>query len=663
MVSRGTCSFASKAGRAKQAGATGIVIVDNRFGEANPIPLILEIPGGMIADIDGAALRAAMGTTGRIQIRVGRAYEDLATGRSGIVTSFSSAGPTAFGHLLKPDVAAPGGQILSSTLPEFARSPFAVFDGTSMAAPHVAGAAALLVQRHPTWSTQQVKSALMSTGGPSWGNTERTLEAPVTLEGAGLINVARADSPQIFTNPASVSLGDLDITGGATSRGTILQVTDAGGGAGTWTVSLQAQSASSGASIAIPSLAVLAPGGEVDLPVTAHASAPGATGENMGFIVLTKGTVSRRIPYYFHVEKPALANVPATELKVEQTGDTITGPSLVSQFAFPSWPFGPPPNYTGVPYTEPGAEDLYTIQIASPAINFGVSVLAQSAGSEIDPFVLGSKNENDVQGYAGLPVNVNGLMYDYRADIEAAGAAFPLAKRYYVAVDSGSDVFTGKSLPGRYVLRAWIDDLRPPAVKLITTRLAAGRPTIVAVVTDSQSGVDPLSLVFNYNNNVLLGASAYDPGTGLVLFLIPSNAPKMKAAKKKKSAILVASDNQETKNVNTIGANVLPNTTYRLARLSVGTKPTLTWLLPNRNACLRATTRLVVVTGSTKKLKTVVFYDGKKKIRAKKPDAAGLAFVDWNIKRAGKGKHALRATVRDAGGRTATASRSVRVCK
>ena len=257
---------------------------------------------------------------------------------------------------------------------------------------------------------------------------------------------------------------------------------------------------------------MLAPGGEVDLPVTAHASATGATGENMGFIVLTKGTVSRRIPYYFHVEKPALANVRATELRVDQTGDTITGPSLVSQFAFPSWPFGPPPNYTGVPYTEPGAEDLYTIQIASPAINFGVSVLAQSAGSEIDPFVLGSKNENDVQGYAGLPVNVNGLMYDYRADIEAAGAAFPLAKRYYVAVDSGSDVFTGKSLPGRYVLRAWIDDLRPPAVKLITTRLAAGRPTIVAVVKDSQSGVDPLSLVFNYNNNVLLGASAYDPG-------------------------------------------------------------------------------------------------------------------------------------------------------
>ena len=193
----------------------------------------------MIADVDGAALRAAMGSAGRIQIRIGRGYEDIATGRSGIVTSFSGAGPTAFGHLLKPDLAAPGGQILSSTLTEFAGSPFAVFDGTSMATPHVAGAAALLVQQHPTWSTQQVKSALMTTAGAAWGNTERTSEAAVTLEGAGLINVARANDPQIFSDPASISLGELNVTNGAVTRSSLLQITDAGNGAGTWTVSLQ----------------------------------------------------------------------------------------------------------------------------------------------------------------------------------------------------------------------------------------------------------------------------------------------------------------------------------------------------------------------------------------------------------------------------------------
>jgi minor extracellular serine protease Vpr len=662
LVSRGGCTFASKAGRAQQAGATGIVLVDNRFGEANPIPIALQIPSGMVADVDGAALRAAMGTSGRIQIRIGRTYEDIATGRSGIVTSFSSAGPTPFGHLLKPDVAAPGGQILSSTLPEFAGSPFAVFDGTSMATPHVTGAAALLVQRHPAWSTKQVKSALMSTSGAAWGNTERTAEAPVTLEGAGLINVARADSPQVFTDPASISLGELDITSGAVSRGTIVQVTDAGGGAGTWTVILQVQSATSGTTISVPPLALVAPGGEVDLPVTVHAAANAAVGDDMGFILLTKAGVTRRIPYYFDIAKPALANVPATELKSVQSGDTITGTSAVSRYRFPSWPFGPPTTYSGPAYTEPGAERLYTIRLSVPTINFGVSVLAQSANSEIDPWVLGSKDENDVQGYAGLPVNTNGLMYDYRADVETAGAVFPLTKRYYVAVDSGSNPFTGESLPGRYVLRAWVDDLRPPSVKLVTARVAAGRPTIVAIARDGQSGIDPLSLILSYNN-VLIGASAYDESSGLVLFAIPSNAPAIKAATKKKGAVVIASDNQETKNVNTISPNVLPNTNYKSVKLTVVRKPTVSWLVPKQNACLRTTTRLAVVAGSTRKLKTVVFADGGKRIGSRKPDSAGISFADWNVKKSKKGRHVLGATVRDAGGRTATARRTVRVCK
>jgi hypothetical protein len=349
---------------------------------------------------------------------------------------------------------------------------------------------------------------------------------------------------------------------------------------------------------------------------------------------------------------------------VLQSGDTITGPNRVSQYRFPSWAFGPPVDYTGPGFNESGAENLYTIRLSVPTINFGVAVLAQSSNSEIDPWVLGSKDENDVQGYAGTPVNVNGLMFDYRADIEAAGAAFPATKRYYIAVDSGTHPFTRQALPGRYVLKAWVDDLRPPSLKLVTTRLAAGRPTIVAVARDGQSEIDPLSLVLQYNNNVLLGASAYDPGTGLVLFDVPSNAPAIKTGKKKK-ALLIASDNQEAKNVNTIGESVLPNTNYKAVRLTVVSKPTVAWLVPKQNACLRATTRLAVVAGSTKKLTMVTFYDGKKKIGARKPDAAGLAFADWKVQRASKGKHMLRAKVRDARGRTATATRRVRVrvCK
>jgi subtilisin family serine protease len=154
----------------------------------------------------GARLRAALTATGgRGTVRIGRDPLEIETGRGGTPTSFSSAGLTPFDHNLKPDLSAPGGSILSSTLRETIGEPFAVFDGTSMAAPHVAGAAALLLQRHPEWSAPQVKSALMSTAGPAWGDTSRTTEASVLIEGAGLVNVGRADNPMVFTDPASLS--------------------------------------------------------------------------------------------------------------------------------------------------------------------------------------------------------------------------------------------------------------------------------------------------------------------------------------------------------------------------------------------------------------------------------------------------------------------------
>src|SRR5439155_1500254 len=142
LVSRGDCTFASKAARAQDAGAVGIIFVDNRPGEANGVSVRLPLPDAMISDLDGANLRAAMAATGgRATIRVGTAVQQVETGRSGIPVSFSAGGPTAFGHDLKPDISAPGGAILSSTVTETIGEPFAVLAGTSMSAPHITGAA------------------------------------------------------------------------------------------------------------------------------------------------------------------------------------------------------------------------------------------------------------------------------------------------------------------------------------------------------------------------------------------------------------------------------------------------------------------------------------------------------------------------------------------
>ena len=661
-ASRGHCTFVSKTLRAARAGAIALVLVDNRTGGPDGIPIELPLPSGMISDLDGARLRAFLATTGgAAAVTIGNAVQRVETGRSGVVTSFSSGGPTAFGHLLKPDVSAPGGQILSSTLPEFTGgSPFAVFDGTSMAAPHVSGAAALLVQLHPGWSPQQVKSALVSTAGAAWDDTARTQEAAVTLEGGGLVDLPRAASPLVLTEPASLSFRDLDVDHGSDSRALLVRVTDAGDGAGTWNVQLAPQATSSGASLDVPPALVVPPGGEADLVAVARGSPDAVAGEDYGFILLRRGDVTRKIPYEFFVGRPQLELLQPKRLERFQIGDTVNGPDRVSAYCCPSEPFGPPPDYVGPPMNETGAETLYVTSINQPVANIGVAIEASRAGSSVDPWFLGSPNERDVQGYAGTPVNVNELMNDFGFDLGAAGASFPKVQRFYVSVDSGSDSFTHRSLPGSYVLRSWVNDVRPPRIRLLTHRVAAGRPTIVARVTDKGAGVDPLSLVLAYRR-VLVGAALYDPTTGIAVFPLPQQAAEI--PKGHTRAIISAADYQESKNVNSVGSDILPNTAYRPVGITGVPGPALTWVAPAENRCVAKTAALVVVASSTKRVRSVRFLVDGKQIEIDRKGPADVFSGSWATRLVPAGKHELQAVATDAGGRTFAATRHVKVCR
>jgi hypothetical protein len=611
----------------------------------------------MVSDLDGKDMRAYLDQNGgQALIRVTHSYDEIPTNRSGIITSFSSAGPTDFEAALKPDISAPGLDVLSST----EGKTFTVYAGTSMATPHVAGSAALLLQRHPNWTSWNVKSALMSTAGPAWQNTERTQEASVLLEGAGLTNVAAADDPKIFTDPQSLSFGRIDVSTLAQKPSQLLTITDAGDGAGTWTVSVAPQAQTSGVEIDVPGQVTVAAGGDAAIPVVVRVPTSAGTGMNDGFIVVSGNGVQRRVPYAFLVERPALRTAPVVALKKEQIGDTASGPNRVSVYCCPSEPFGPPPNYVGAPMNEDGSEHLYSFDVNEPIVNFGVSVLASTVGSLVDPFVLGSKDENDVQGYAGTPTDVNALTFDANVDVGAAGVQFPRLQRFYVAVDSRTDPFTNKPAKGKYLLNAWVDDVTPPFVRVLTTTVTAGRPLIVAQAADFGSGVDPLSLVLNYNN-ALIGASAYDPSTGLIVFGIPSGAPAFKAGRT--PAIVMASDYQEAKNINTVGNDIYPNTTFRETRIRVVNGPTVTWIEPPAHECALKNDQLLVVAGSTKRVSRVVFTDGRRRIGVDASGPGGVYSVPWKTAKLKKGAHHLIATVIDASGRKAAAGRSVRVCK
>ncbi|MDH6626444.1 subtilisin family serine protease [Streptomyces sp. LBL] len=120
------------------------------------------------------------------------------------IATFSSVGPTQDGSL-KPDLTAPGRFIVAAKAAEGvigtpAGDGYVSLNGTSMATPHVAGAAAILAQRHPDWTGQQLKQALVSSAKPTAGLTAQQ-------QGTGRVDVARAVAQTVSSEVSSVGFG------------------------------------------------------------------------------------------------------------------------------------------------------------------------------------------------------------------------------------------------------------------------------------------------------------------------------------------------------------------------------------------------------------------------------------------------------------------------
>jgi subtilisin family serine protease len=121
------------------------------------------------------------------------------------LADFSSRGPRWSRPAIKPDITAPGVDIAAARaggtdLGDPLDEDYTRLSGTSMAAPHVAGAAAILAGQHPDWEAGQLKAALMGSATPRDGLT-------VYEQGAGRLDVGRADTQQVYATPASAEAG------------------------------------------------------------------------------------------------------------------------------------------------------------------------------------------------------------------------------------------------------------------------------------------------------------------------------------------------------------------------------------------------------------------------------------------------------------------------
>ena len=115
------------------------------------------------------------------------------------------------------------------------------------------------------------------------------------------------------------------------------------------------------------------------------------------------------------------------------------------------------------------------------------------------------------------------------------------------------------------------------------------------------------------------------------MFGLPTDAPKLKAGKTK-ATVVQASDYQESKNINTVGNDIYPNTAFMQAKLTVVNGPTVTWLLPPAHVCALKNDRLVVVAGATKKIKERRVHRREDRIGVDKTGPGGVYSVAWNTK-------------------------------
>jgi len=132
-------------------------------------------------------------------------------GQGDVMAAFSSTGPG--GDFLKPDIAAPGVQILAGNTPtptDVASGPagqyFQAIAGTSMAAPHITGSAALVLALHPTWTPSQVKSALMMTANRNVVEADGSTPATPFDMGAGREDLAGVVNPGLVMDVAPIDM-------------------------------------------------------------------------------------------------------------------------------------------------------------------------------------------------------------------------------------------------------------------------------------------------------------------------------------------------------------------------------------------------------------------------------------------------------------------------
>ncbi len=318
VTARGTCARINRAIFGSKHGAAAVAMINNGAG----LPALegpingVSIPFIGVLQSDGTAMAGAASATLSNSTNNNPSFRQFA--------SFTSTGPRIGDASLKPDITAPGVSIVSTAMGTGTAG--TMFSGTSMAAPHVAGVAALALQAHPTWTADDVRLAIVNTADP----TQITSFLP-RIGGSGLVQpypaTLTSTDAQGDNGAGSLSLGLAESSADFQPSGNIT-VHNLSNQPVNFNVTSQPSTGSSPHSVNVSSSLGLSPGGVATLPVSL--AVPVATSGDStafrdvsGLITLAPATpgdnagVPLNIPYYF---------LPRARSKINSTIGSDFGP-------------------------------------------------------------------------------------------------------------------------------------------------------------------------------------------------------------------------------------------------------------------------------------------------------------------------------------------------
>lgn len=321
LIRRGTCDFSQKVYYAQQAGAEFAIIYNHATGGDGLVNMgagafadQVTIPSLFIGNTAGEAMVDWYATHGDdSEVTLDLVAFAVPGNPADYVIDFSSRGPSAAGGL-KPDIAAPGVNIMAQGYDPAAAGTeaehlgYGQASGTSMASPHIAGSAAVILQARPDWSPAQIKSALMTTSVyTNIYNADSSVALPLDI-GAGRVDLTNVTDPGVILDPPSAGFGY--VVQGSDPISQEIQVTSVAATSQTYALStitfgtdFDDEITSFGFSVS-PASITLSPGETETIVITFDPDDAMGIGEAQGYVVMDGSSYDAHMPVWARVQMP-----------------------------------------------------------------------------------------------------------------------------------------------------------------------------------------------------------------------------------------------------------------------------------------------------------------------------------------------------------------------